>query len=38
MGIHFDGHPNLKRVLLWDGFSGHPLRKDYLELKGRASQ
>lgn len=31
MGIEFTGHHNLKRVLLWDGFPGHPLRKDYLE-------
>ena len=30
MGIIFDGHPNLKRIALWDGFEGHPLRKDYL--------
>lgn len=30
MGIHFDGHPNMKRILLWEGFPGHPLRKDYL--------
>ncbi len=30
MGIHFEGHPNLKRVLLWEGFPGHPLRKDFL--------
>jgi NADH:ubiquinone oxidoreductase subunit C len=29
MGIRFDGHPNMKRLLLWDGFQGHPLRKDY---------
>lgn len=29
MGISFEGHPNLKRILLWDGFQGHPLRKDY---------
>ena len=30
MGIKFDGHPNMKRLLLWDGFPGHPLRKDFL--------
>jgi len=30
MGISFDGHPNLKRIVLWEGFKGHPLRKDYL--------
>jgi len=30
MGINFEGHPNMKRIVLWDGFKGHPLRKDYL--------
>ena len=30
MGIRFDGHPNMKRILLWEGFPGHPLRKDFL--------
>jgi NADH-quinone oxidoreductase subunit C len=30
MGITFKGHPNLKRIFLWEGFKGHPLRKDYL--------
>jgi NADH:ubiquinone oxidoreductase subunit C len=30
MGIRFDGHPNLKRIFLWEGFQGYPLRKDYL--------
>jgi NADH-quinone oxidoreductase subunit C len=30
MGITFSGHPNMKRLLLWEGFEGHPLRKDYL--------
>jgi NADH-quinone oxidoreductase subunit C len=29
MGIKFEGHPNLKRIFLWDGFPGHPLRKDF---------
>ena len=31
MGIQFTGHHNLKRVLLWEGFPGHPLRRDFLE-------
>jgi len=30
LGITFVGHPNLKRLFLWDGFQGHPLRRDYL--------
>lgn len=30
MGISFDGHPNMRRILTWEGFSGHPLRKDFL--------
>jgi NADH-quinone oxidoreductase subunit C len=29
MGVGFEGHPNLKRIFLWDGFPGHPLRKDW---------
>jgi NADH-quinone oxidoreductase subunit C len=30
LGISFEGHPNLRRIALWEGFDGHPLRKDFL--------
>ncbi len=30
MGVRFEGHPNMKRILLWEDFPGHPLRKDFL--------
>ena len=30
LGIKFEGHPDMRRLLLWEGFSGHPLRRDYL--------
>lgn len=30
-GVLFDGHPDLRRILMWDGFKDYPMRKDYVE-------
>ena len=36
-GIHFDGHPDHRRILTWEKYPAHPLRKDY-PVKGRGER
>ncbi len=30
-GVKFTGHPDLRRIFMWEGFAGHPMRKDWQE-------
>ena len=30
-GVFFDGHPDLRRLLMWDEFQDHPMRRDYVD-------
>ncbi len=35
MGVRFEGHPNLRRIMMWEGYPAHPLRKDFMQFDHR---